>query len=269
MSTAFLGNRKTWLAAGAWGTAKRTKNRQPDVPRNLTVKALEVQAQSGDPGKVFHQVHEAMRSDTLTDEQKHAVIENAHRVMEQQMDKRLDEYFAAHEAQRVTILDKQLDKFKAREKEWEQRRAEHEKERAARGPAVRPQGGAPAGGPDGPAAGPAAAGTPNPPPGHWGDLTARRPNRSGNNGLRTAAPIGWLVGWRIGRPSRRERSSAVSSCAVRGAADRDGEMGTGQAGAWECRSSQSPVSQGGPRTCINGSQRLGDAMGSGNQGGFL
>ncbi len=164
MSTAFLHSRKTLyvaigilaIAGGGWAVARMAKNKAPSVPKDLTVEALQKVA-AADPGKAFEKVHEVMHNSNLTEEQRHQVMENAHAVMEAQMDKRLDEYFTAPENQRVAILDRQIDEMQARMKDWEKRRAEHEKERAARNASGGPSGGgataAGGGNPGGPTAG--------------------------------------------------------------------------------------------------------------------
>ncbi len=133
MSTSVLRNRKTLVAAagillvacGAWGYMSWAKDKGPAVPKDLTVAALQAKADQ-DPGKVFEQVHQAMDRKDLTEEQRHAVWENAHQVMEVQMDKRMDAYFAATTpAQRNAVLDQQINEMQARMKEWQARRAQH------------------------------------------------------------------------------------------------------------------------------------------------
>jgi hypothetical protein len=162
MSTEFLHNRKILIATIAvltlggvtWGVVAIAKNRKTAVPKEFTVDAMK--AKSQDPGKVFEQIHQAMNRTDLTEEQKHAIRENAREVMEAQMDKRMDQYFTAtSDSQKQVILDEQIDEMQAHMKDWEQRRAQWQKDHPGetRGP-----GGGP-GGPGGPPGGPPGGGS--------------------------------------------------------------------------------------------------------------
>ena len=140
MSTDFLRNRKVLLATAGvlilglatWGVAALSRGNKTTLPKELSAAALKAEA---DPGKVMQRVHEAMERGNLTDEQRHEVWENAHTVMEAQMDKRLDEYFTANESQRPAILDRQLDEMQAHMREWQQRRGQSDRQGSDRGPA--------------------------------------------------------------------------------------------------------------------------------------
>jgi len=133
MSTSFLkSHRALFATAGililgcaAWGVVSLTREKGPAVPKDFTVEALK--AKSEDPGQLFEQVHQAMNRTDLTEEQRHAIRENVHTVMEVQMDKRLDEYFAAAQPQRQAILDRHLDEMQAHMKEWQQRREQRQR----------------------------------------------------------------------------------------------------------------------------------------------
>jgi hypothetical protein len=65
-----------------------------------------------------------MESGKLNDQQRHELWGDVHNAMEQQMEKRMDTYFAAAPAQRTAILDQQIDEMQARMKEWQQRRTQ-------------------------------------------------------------------------------------------------------------------------------------------------
>jgi hypothetical protein len=183
------------LAAGVWGVVAHSSSKV-SLPKDLSVEAL--QAQSDDPGKVMDRVHQAMTSGNLTDEQRHALWGNVHTVMEAQMNKRMDEYFTAPEAQRRVILDRHIDEMQIRMKEFEQRRAQFEQERQARGAAGQgtgpglPPGGTGGGRGTGPVAGTAGGRGPGPGPG-------------GQAGGPMGGPDGGRRGDRFGPPSRQER----------------------------------------------------------------
>jgi hypothetical protein len=181
MSTGFLSNHQIAvisaivlaLGAGVWGVVARS-NGKVKLPKDLSVEAL--QTESADPGKVMERVHQAMAGGNLTEEQRHALWQNARTVMEAQMDRRMDEYFIAPAAQRQVILDRHIDEMQVRMREFQQRRTQWEQDRAARGPQNSPNA-APAGtanrglvaggaAPPGPPPGGPGAG---PGPGHGGD----------------------------------------------------------------------------------------------------
>jgi len=149
------------LASGTWGVVSLSRNRKAAVPKEFTVAALNAEAQ--EPGKVFEQIHQAMGRTDLTDEQKHEIRENAHAVMEIQMDRRVDSYFAAKtDSERQALLDQQLEEMQSLRKEWEQRRAQRQQEGANLGAAPsQPGGGA---GPVGTAGGTGPDGVPGAPP---------------------------------------------------------------------------------------------------------
>ncbi|HOW18629.1 MAG TPA: hypothetical protein PLC79_06295, partial [Phycisphaerae bacterium] len=114
-------------------------------------------------------VHEAMSRPGLTEEQRHELWQSARTAMEAQLDKRIDEYFAASDSQKQVILDRQIDEMQSRMKEWQQRRAQWEQQ--GRPGAARPDGGPRGGGSaasgggsgGGPGAAPAAGGPPGGP----------------------------------------------------------------------------------------------------------
>ncbi len=139
MSTEFFRNRKVLiataatlvLATGVWGVATFSRGKKTTLPKEIVQK---IKAESNDPGKVMQTVHEAMDRKDLTEEQRHELWQNVHNVMEARMDQRMNDYFAANETQRKAILDRDIDEMQARMKEWQQRRAQRERDGATRGP---------------------------------------------------------------------------------------------------------------------------------------
>ncbi len=137
MSADFLRSRRALFAlagilalgSGVWGFTVLTKNKKAALPRELSADALKAES---DPGKVFEKARQAMDRKDLTEEQRHQIWDNVHDAMEVRMDQRMDEYFAAAPAQRAAIIDRHLDEMQVHMKEWEQRRAERDRERQAR-----------------------------------------------------------------------------------------------------------------------------------------
>lgn len=120
------------LGAGAWGLATLSKEKKTTtLPKELSVESLQTRAE--DPGQVMDQVHQAMNRGDLTEAQRHELWQNVRTVMEARMDQRMNEYFSASEGQRQAILDRHIDEMQVRMKEFEQRRAQWERERAAQG----------------------------------------------------------------------------------------------------------------------------------------
>jgi hypothetical protein len=65
-----------------------------------------------------------MHSPDLTEEQRDRLRDIEREMRETEMNKRIDEYFAAPAEEREKILDKQIDEFLDMQKQWEARRAE-------------------------------------------------------------------------------------------------------------------------------------------------
>jgi TolA-binding protein len=135
MSTDLMRNRKVLftslgilLVAGAvlGAVALGRSGHKTTLPKDL---AQAIKTESNDPRKLMETVHEAMSRPGLTDDQRHEIFQNVRTVMEAQMDKRMDEYFAATtESQKQAILDRQIDEMQARMKEWQQRRAQRDQQ---------------------------------------------------------------------------------------------------------------------------------------------
>ncbi len=86
----------------------------------------------------MHDMFERMRSNDMSEEERHQLMSNMRTLMEEEQSARAREWAEADsEEKKNEILDKQLDEMLARraemEKEWEKRRAEREKERAENG----------------------------------------------------------------------------------------------------------------------------------------
>jgi hypothetical protein len=192
MSTDILRNRKVVFAAvgvvvvagAVLGAVTRSRSGRSKgaLPKDL-VQAI--QAESSDPHKIMETVHEAMSRPGLTEEQRHELWQSARTAMEAQLDKRIDEYFAASDSQKQAILDRQIDEMQARMKEWQQRRAQWEQQgQQGRPGSARPDGGGRGGGSA--ASGGGTGGPPGAAPGAGG-------------------PPGGPRGDRHGPPSREER----------------------------------------------------------------
>ena len=95
------------------------------IPRELSVESLKAKAQ--EPDKLRETMRETMRRDDLTDEQRRQIAENMRAVWEGEMQKRVDEYFAASDEEKTVVLDSQIDEWQKRMKEWEERRKEEQK----------------------------------------------------------------------------------------------------------------------------------------------
>lgn len=119
------------IAGGVWGYSAWSGDASSEanaVPPELTVEALKTQMD--DPGKMMQTMRQTMRRDDLTDEQRAEVRRNMREVWQSTMDERVDEYFAAAtEKDKNVVLDRQIDEFQERMKEWETRRQERERER--------------------------------------------------------------------------------------------------------------------------------------------
>lgn len=128
------------IAAGGtgWALLRGGTPAGAAVPKDLSVDSLKAQAKE-DPGKMMDTIRDTMRRDDLTEEQRRQVGENMRKVWDDAMTERVDEYYAAKtDDERNEILDRQIDEFEARRKEWQARRAEEEKKNgkdgADRGP---------------------------------------------------------------------------------------------------------------------------------------
>jgi len=127
----FAGTGVLVLGAAVWGWTAWRGGERSTLPKELSVEAL--QARASDPGAVFEQARRAMEEGNLTEEQRQELWSNVRTVMDARIEQRLDEYFAAADpAGRKALLDRHIDQMQARMKEWEQRRAEREREGGAR-----------------------------------------------------------------------------------------------------------------------------------------
>ncbi len=128
---------RTWALAGVavltlggtvWGLLSWTGDEESDLPAELTVENLKAQVKE-DPGKAMETLREASRREDLTDEQRREVFSNLREVWQTQMAERVDEYFAAADDEKEALLDRHIDEFQERMKEWSQQREKREQER--------------------------------------------------------------------------------------------------------------------------------------------
>jgi hypothetical protein len=127
---------QTWIITGlcaallggsAWAVFRgpRAKAGGVVIPPEMSVDSLKAGVQ--EPDKLRETIRDTMRRDDLTDEQRRQIAENMRTVWEGEMNKRVDEYFAApSEEEKNAVLDRQIDEFQERMKEGEQRRKEEE-----------------------------------------------------------------------------------------------------------------------------------------------
>ncbi len=132
------------VGGSVWAFTRGQSPTGVPIPKELSVDSLKAQAKD-DPGKMRDTIRETMRRDDLTEEQRRQVGENMRKVWEDAVQQRVDEYYAAQsDEDRKAILDKQIDEFEARRKEWEARRKEDEKKDGKkddkRGPGFGPMG---------------------------------------------------------------------------------------------------------------------------------
>lgn len=131
---------RTWTLAGVavlalagtvWGLLNWTDDGESDLPAELTVESLKAQANE-DPGRMMATLREASQREDLTEEQRRQAFGNMREVWQEQMTERVDEYFAAADGEKEALLDRHIDEFQERMKDWGQRRDEWEKERKER-----------------------------------------------------------------------------------------------------------------------------------------
>jgi len=117
----------TVLGGSAWAVfrAPKAKGGGVVIPAELSVDSLKAKVE--EPEKLRETMRDTMQREDLTDEQRRQIAENMRTVWEGEMNKRVDEYFAASEEEKTAVLDRQLDEWRERMKEWEQRRKEEEK----------------------------------------------------------------------------------------------------------------------------------------------
>jgi hypothetical protein len=117
----------TVLGGSAWAVFRgpRAKAGGVVIPPGMSVDSLKAKVQ--EPDKLRETIRDTMQREDLTDEQRRQIAENMRTVWEGEMQKRVDEYFAASEEEKTAVLDRQLDEWRERMKDWEQRRKEEEK----------------------------------------------------------------------------------------------------------------------------------------------
>ena len=115
------------VGGSAWAVFRgpSAKTKGVAIPHELSVESLKAKTQ--EPDKLRETIRDTMRRDDLTDEQRRQIAENMRAVWEAEMQKRVDEYYAASEEEKTAVLDRQLDEFRERMKEWEKRREEEQK----------------------------------------------------------------------------------------------------------------------------------------------
>jgi len=129
------------LGGTLWGITSRSRAQHSDLPEEFR-QALERET---DPGRVFDEARRTMDREDLTPEQRRAIWMTVRDRMEQEMDRRIDEFFSASTPEeKNAILDRHIADFQERAKDMERRRAE--RERAAAAQSAPAQAGGPAAG---------------------------------------------------------------------------------------------------------------------------
>ncbi len=116
------------ILGGVWGYSSwfgQDQESPTGLPEELRYESLK--AKADEPEKLFETVRETRRREDLTEEQHREVRDNIRKVMEAELDERMDEYFAAAPDQRDAVLDGHIDEFRERMGRWRERR---EQERA-------------------------------------------------------------------------------------------------------------------------------------------
>lgn len=128
---------QTWIIAAvsaaavggsAWAVFRgpSTKAVGVAIPPELSVESLKAKTQ--EPDKLRETIRDTMRREDLTDEQRRQIAQNMRAVWEEEMQKRVDEYFAAaSEEDKNAVLDRQIDEFQERMREWQRQREEEQK----------------------------------------------------------------------------------------------------------------------------------------------
>jgi hypothetical protein len=141
MFTSLTSGKRKWFLAGggvllisaaAWGVTSHFRPAADPLglPPELSPESLK--AASAEPQKLRETMHATMERTDLTDAQRDEARRRMREVWEAQQDQRMQEYFAAAEAEKQAILDRQLDEMQKMMQEREAHRAEMEREHAAR-----------------------------------------------------------------------------------------------------------------------------------------
>ena len=165
------------LAVGAvWAFRSR-----PDAKLESVKKMADQMAATRQPPKPADYERIRKEMSNLSPDQRRQVMEHGRQLFQREINRRIDEYFAAPPAERTKILDKQIEDMEKMRQQWEKRRAE----RSGR---LWPAGGQPAGaaGTGGGQGGPAAGATAGRGP---ANRTAAAQSERRNNMLDHTSPI--------------------------------------------------------------------------------
>ncbi len=114
-------------AAGLWYTVVRADAAGPQAPKGFRLD--DIRATANDPAKAVAKADEFFRRTDLTEEQRRAVFENMHQVMQEQIEHNIDEWMSAAPDQKLAVLDRHIDQMQAFMKEMEKHRAGWEQQR--------------------------------------------------------------------------------------------------------------------------------------------
>jgi hypothetical protein len=110
----------TGLAFGGYHLLSRNAGTDPLVDAYSPDK---LKSLAGQPGALREHMRSLRDRDNLTDEQRRQIRENMRETFRSMMDERANEYFNAPDDKKDEVLDRHLDEFEQRRREWEAERA--------------------------------------------------------------------------------------------------------------------------------------------------
>ncbi len=122
------------FGGAVWAVVGRTADDSDNplhLPDELTTAALKKKA-AEDPAAVGRTIMNTFDRDDLSDEQRRAVRRSVREVFMSQIDKRVDEYFAASEDEKLAVLDRQIDEWQVQSAKMREMWAERRRQREAR-----------------------------------------------------------------------------------------------------------------------------------------
>ncbi len=114
------------IVASVFGWRKYQETKVVAEVKEMQTKLFDENASREDREKAMEQMRE--RRENMTEGQQRAFREQMMQGFQQRMERRMDEFFALSEEDRVAFLDEEIQQQEARRKEWEQRRAERDQD---------------------------------------------------------------------------------------------------------------------------------------------
>jgi hypothetical protein len=110
------------ISGSVWAVMRNRPDPQVEKVKQMQAEAFKEGATREQRQQSFQQIRQEMEK--LSPEQRRVVWEERRQDFERQMDKRIDDYFALPQAQRMAVMDKQIKEMEQRRKAMEQRRAQ-------------------------------------------------------------------------------------------------------------------------------------------------